>query len=54
VQIFPIQIQVLPISEDDSTGVVNHLLIIDPLTPVFYNGALPQRAIDELLPERQW
>jgi hypothetical protein len=47
VQIFPIQIQVLPISEDDSTGgVVNHLLIIDPLTPVFYNGALPQRAID--------
>jgi hypothetical protein len=34
-------------SEDDSTGgVVNHLLIIDPLTPVFYNGALPQRAID--------
>ncbi|WP_029596523.1 SusC/RagA family TonB-linked outer membrane protein [Flavobacterium sp. ACAM 123] len=36
-----------PISEDDSTGgVVNHLLIIDPLTPVFYNGALPQRAID--------
>jgi hypothetical protein len=31
-----------PISEDDSTGGVNHLLIIDPLTPVFYNGALPQ------------
>jgi hypothetical protein len=47
VGIFPIQIQVLPLSEDDSTGgVVNHLLIIDPLTPVFYNGALPQRAID--------
>jgi hypothetical protein len=47
VQIFPIQIQGSPISEDDSTGgVVNHLLIIDPLTPVFYNGALPQRAID--------
>jgi hypothetical protein len=53
VQIFPIQIQVLPISEDDSTGVVNHLLIIDPLTPVFYNGAFAQRAM-ELLPERQW
>jgi hypothetical protein len=32
-----------PISEDDSTGGVNHLLIIDPLTPVFYNGALQEQ-----------
>jgi TonB-linked SusC/RagA family outer membrane protein len=36
-----------PIAEDDSTGgVVGHALIIDPLTPVLYSGALPQRAQD--------
>lgn len=36
-----------PIAEDDSfRGVVNNLLIIDPLTPVRYTGALPQRALD--------
>ena len=34
-----------PIAEDDSTGgIVNHALIIDPLTPVIYTGALPPRA----------
>ncbi|MDO6769281.1 MULTISPECIES: SusC/RagA family TonB-linked outer membrane protein [Cellulophaga] len=36
-----------PITEDDSTGgVINHALLIDPLTPVIYTGALPQIAID--------
>lgn len=36
-----------PIAEDESTrGVVNHALILDPLTPVIYSGALPQRAQD--------
>ena len=36
-----------PITEDDSTGgIVNHALILDPLTPVTYSGTLPQRALD--------
>jgi len=36
-----------PIAEDDSfNGIVNHALILDPLTPVIYKGELPQRAID--------
>jgi TonB-linked SusC/RagA family outer membrane protein len=36
-----------PIAEDDSfRGVVNNVLLIDPLTPVIYTGALPQRALD--------
>ncbi|PKV52904.1 TonB-linked SusC/RagA family outer membrane protein [Aquimarina sp. MAR_2010_214] len=35
-----------PITEDDSyNGVVNHVLLIDPLTPVTYNGSLPPRAL---------
>ncbi len=38
-----------PITEDDSfNGIVNHALLLDPLTPVIYSGALPQRAIDGL------
>lgn len=38
---------VSPIAEDDSfRGVVNNVLLIDPLTPVTYAGALPQRAVD--------
>lgn len=38
-----------PIAEDDSFGgIVNHALLLDPLTPVIYTGALPQRAIDGL------
>ncbi|MCL5130486.1 TonB-dependent receptor [Algibacter sp. L4_22] len=36
-----------PIAEDDSTGgIINHALLIDPLTPVIYSGTLPQRAQD--------
>jgi TonB-linked SusC/RagA family outer membrane protein len=36
-----------PITEDNSTGgIVNHALILDPLTPVIYTGTLPQRALD--------
>ena len=36
-----------PINEDDSfNGIINHALLIDPLTPVIYSGALPQRAQD--------
>ena len=37
------------LTEDDSTGgIVNHAIILDPLTPVTYPGALPQRAQDLL------
>ena len=36
-----------PITEDDSyRGVVNNMLLIDPLTPVIYSGALPDRAAE--------
>ncbi|NLP57730.1 TonB-dependent receptor [Lutibacter sp. B1] len=36
-----------PITEDDSyRGVVNNVLLIDPLTPVIYDGALPDRAAE--------
>lgn len=36
-----------PITEDNSTaGVVTQALVMDPLTPVIYTGALPQRALD--------
>ncbi|RXP64586.1 SusC/RagA family TonB-linked outer membrane protein [Lutibacter sp. HS1-25] len=36
-----------PISEDDSfRSPINSMLLIDPLTPVIYTGALPPRAVE--------